>query len=56
MQVFVCEDCGYTAPIYDDYVQHLSAAHPLSAVLLKLNATAKVATANRVVVKQAIDI
>ncbi|KAI6188156.1 Protein ovo [Aphelenchoides besseyi] len=36
-KVFVCEDCGYTAPVYDDYVDHLSRTHPLSAVLLKLN-------------------
>ncbi|KAI6177148.1 Protein ovo [Aphelenchoides bicaudatus] len=36
-KVFVCEDCGYTAPVYDDYVLHLSQNHPLSAVLLKLN-------------------
>lgn len=36
-KVFVCEDCGYTAAVYDDYVTHLSQKHPLSAVLLKLN-------------------
>ncbi|CAD5214746.1 unnamed protein product [Bursaphelenchus okinawaensis] len=36
-KVFVCEDCGFTAPSYDDYTTHLQANHPLSAVLLKLN-------------------
>ncbi|CAD5220739.1 unnamed protein product [Bursaphelenchus xylophilus] len=36
-KVFVCEDCGFTAPAYDEYTSHLQANHPLSAVLLKLN-------------------
>uniref|UniRef100_A0A0N5A5J3 Protein ovo n=1 Tax=Parastrongyloides trichosuri TaxID=131310 RepID=A0A0N5A5J3_PARTI len=35
-KVFVCEDCGYTSPNYDEYISHLRIAHPLSAVLMKL--------------------
>uniref|UniRef100_A0A914CDF4 C2H2-type domain-containing protein n=1 Tax=Acrobeloides nanus TaxID=290746 RepID=A0A914CDF4_9BILA len=35
-KVFVCEDCGHTAPQYDDYLTHLRVNHPFSAALLKL--------------------
>uniref|UniRef100_A0A0N5CFX9 Protein ovo n=1 Tax=Strongyloides papillosus TaxID=174720 RepID=A0A0N5CFX9_STREA len=35
-KVFVCEDCGYTSPNYDEYISHLRVTHPLSAVLMKL--------------------
>uniref|UniRef100_A0A0N5AD42 Protein ovo n=1 Tax=Syphacia muris TaxID=451379 RepID=A0A0N5AD42_9BILA len=36
-KVFVCEDCGFTATVFDDYVQHLSHVHPFSPQLVKLN-------------------
>jgi hypothetical protein len=37
LQVFVCEDCGYTDDHFDIYVAHLRLNHPFSAALLKLN-------------------
>uniref|UniRef100_A0A7E4V8X8 Protein ovo n=1 Tax=Panagrellus redivivus TaxID=6233 RepID=A0A7E4V8X8_PANRE len=40
-KVFVCEDCGYTAPQYDEYVAHLRINHPFSAALIKLTHTNK---------------
>nr|CAD2171038.1 unnamed protein product [Meloidogyne enterolobii] len=35
-KVFVCEECGFTAPNYDDFVGHTQRLHPLSAALIKL--------------------
>ncbi|KAI1708828.1 zinc-finger double domain-containing protein [Ditylenchus destructor] len=35
-KVFVCEDCGFTASQYDEYVNHLRVAHPLSMAFMKL--------------------
>ncbi|CAJ0941244.1 unnamed protein product, partial [Mesorhabditis belari] len=35
-KVFVCEDCGFTAELFDVYVQHLTSKHPFSAALTKL--------------------
>ncbi|KAI1722713.1 zinc-finger double domain-containing protein [Ditylenchus destructor] len=35
-KVFVCEDCGFTAAQYDEYVSHLRLAHPLSMAFMKL--------------------
>lgn len=37
MQVFVCEECGYTANDFDPYINHVRLQHPLSASLLKIN-------------------
>ncbi|VDN06232.1 unnamed protein product [Thelazia callipaeda] len=36
-KVFVCEDCGFTAPIFDEYVQHLQLNHPFNPQLIKLS-------------------
>ncbi|MCP9259004.1 putative transcription factor Ovo-like 1 [Dirofilaria immitis] len=38
-KVFVCEDCGFTAPIFDQYIQHLQINHPFSPQLIKLTST-----------------
>ncbi|VDM48325.1 unnamed protein product [Toxocara canis] len=38
-KVFVCEDCGFTASLFDEYVSHLSLSHPFSAQLIKLNSS-----------------
>ena len=35
-KVFVCEECGFTAPNYEDFVGHTQRLHPLSAALIKL--------------------
>ncbi|KAH7724469.1 OVOL1 protein [Aphelenchoides avenae] len=40
-KVFVCEECGYTAPRYDEYVDHLRANHPWNPALMKLAHSAK---------------
>ncbi|VDK73508.1 unnamed protein product [Onchocerca ochengi] len=38
-KVFVCEDCGFTAPVFDQYLQHLQLNHPFSPQLIKLTST-----------------
>jgi ovo len=38
-QVFVCEECGFTALRYDDYTEHMQTVHPLSAVLMKMRSS-----------------
>ncbi|VBB32994.1 unnamed protein product [Acanthocheilonema viteae] len=38
-KVFVCEDCGFTAPVFDQYIQHLQFNHPFSPQLIKLTST-----------------
>ncbi|CAJ0580898.1 unnamed protein product, partial [Mesorhabditis spiculigera] len=40
-KVFVCEDCGYTAELFDSYVQHLTSTHPFSAALIKIQPHAR---------------
>lgn len=40
-KVFVCEDCGYTAAQYDEYITHLRMNHPFSAALMKLTHSSK---------------
>uniref|UniRef100_A0A914Z4R8 C2H2-type domain-containing protein n=1 Tax=Panagrolaimus superbus TaxID=310955 RepID=A0A914Z4R8_9BILA len=40
-KVFVCEDCGYTADQYDEYITHLRMNHPFSAALMKLTHSSK---------------
>ncbi|KAL3111590.1 hypothetical protein niasHT_019937 [Heterodera trifolii] len=44
-KVFVCEECGFTAPAYDEYALHIQRAHPLSAALMKLRNAAAAAAA-----------
>uniref|UniRef100_A0A0M3HW64 Protein ovo n=1 Tax=Ascaris lumbricoides TaxID=6252 RepID=A0A0M3HW64_ASCLU len=38
-KVFVCEDCGFTATVFDEYISHLSLSHPFSPQLIKLNSS-----------------
>ncbi|KAF7637400.1 hypothetical protein Mgra_00003145 [Meloidogyne graminicola] len=35
-KVFVCEECGFTAPNYDEFAEHTQRVHPLSAGLIKI--------------------
>uniref|UniRef100_A0A915EIE8 C2H2-type domain-containing protein n=1 Tax=Ditylenchus dipsaci TaxID=166011 RepID=A0A915EIE8_9BILA len=45
-KVFVCEDCGFTALQYDQYVHHLRVVHPFSMASLKLRSAASLTSSN----------
>ncbi|EFO21059.1 OVOL1 protein [Loa loa] len=46
-KVFVCEDCGFTAPVFDQYIQHLQLNHPFSPQLIKLTSTGALSKCHR---------